>query len=452
MTTHNLKDSPPRVDLARDLFFPIILFAALGGMTWAVRGSSGFGGSAGCAFAGLLWGVGWWFISREPSGIQSRPYSSGWIVLALTLGIGISGDRGWMQWSSFFEGRLQTDYSAGEFVPISPAYGFLWLFIAGMPWAGIGACCLAWCGSSKETRWHHWLMRIGCGIAGIVLARVLFESLPNLFLPLYETHIERYRDLEANPNLRRLINDNRNAITHMGAYLGLLGYEVGRRDWRNAVLIVTVGVLNGLGWAICQNWKWAYHVWPESNFNWWRCWESCGGLSIGIAYGVAFFLVNRKVSEAEKLRQPELYTNRKPNLERFGLAAGILFGLGFALINGIKGWANIYLGNEEFWEGTLWMVIGPVIPALILLAGLLIRKYPLPEGYPGDAIPRAYALVWLVLIVQNILGQMVTGPPIHWNEVVFNIYYLILFILSAVVLHHYRTVKRFGRSAEPSLS
>ena len=42
-----------------------------------------------------------------------------------------------------------TDYGAGEFVPISRTYGFIWLFIAGMPWAGLGACMLAWCGSRR---------------------------------------------------------------------------------------------------------------------------------------------------------------------------------------------------------------------------------------------------------------------------------------------------------------
>jgi hypothetical protein len=48
-----------------------------------------------------------------------------------------------MQWPSFFDGHLQTNTARGEFAPIGRAYGFLWLFIAGVPWAGIGACLLA---------------------------------------------------------------------------------------------------------------------------------------------------------------------------------------------------------------------------------------------------------------------------------------------------------------------
>lgn len=79
-----------RLDLAHDLILPTLLFAALGGMTWAVRGSSGFGTVWGCVFAGVMWGVAWWYLAREPSAEQSRRYASGWVVLAITLGVGLA--------------------------------------------------------------------------------------------------------------------------------------------------------------------------------------------------------------------------------------------------------------------------------------------------------------------------------------------------------------------------
>ncbi len=105
-------------------------------MTWAVRGCSDFGAVPGCLFAGVTWGAAWWYISRDPSREQSRRYTSGWIVLAVTLGVGLSGGRGWMQWPSFFAGQIQTNSEIGETLPISRDYGFLWMFIAGVPWAG----------------------------------------------------------------------------------------------------------------------------------------------------------------------------------------------------------------------------------------------------------------------------------------------------------------------------
>ena len=58
-----------------------------------------------------------------------------------------------------------------------------------------------------------------------------------------------------------------------------------------------------------------------------------------------------------------------------------------------------------------------------------------------DPFPRAYGIVWLVLLVQNTLAQLVTGPLTNWHEVVFNIYYILLFILSGVIVCHYQFAK-----------
>ena len=352
-------------DLAHNLLLPTLLFASLGGMTWAVRGCSGFGAANGCLFAGVTWGAAWWFIARDPGRRQSRRYNSGWIILALAVGIGMSGARGWMQWPSFFNGRLMTDYGAGKFVPISRTYGFIWLFIAGVPWAGLGACMLAWCGSRRPFPGWLWAVRIGCGLGAMFFATFLFYHLPQVFLPLYGTLKAQYADFHANPSLRRLFGDNRLAIQHLGLYLGFLLFEVGRRDWKNVKLILTVGVLNGLGWAICQNWQWAARVWPDGHFNFWRCWESSGGISIGIAYGVAYYLANRPMSAPELAAQGV----SNPNLERLGAYLGLLLGLGISIKNGLKGWCNIYLGNEQHWDSVLWRIIGPLM--LVCLAVII---------------------------------------------------------------------------------
>jgi MFS family permease len=427
-----------RIDLAHDLVLPTLLFAVLGAMTWAIRGCSGFGAMNGCVFAGVTWGTAWWFIARDTSRTQSRPYSSGWIILALTVGIGIAGNRGWMQWPSFFEGHLQTNTAQGKFVPVPRSYGFLWLFIAGVPWAGLGACMLAWCGSHRTTKAWLWFVRIACGVAMAAFARFLFESFPDFFLPLHKSLQSQYADLQANPNLRRLINDNRAAIMHLGLYLGFLAFEAGRRDWRNVVLISTVGLLNGFGWAACQNWRWAAPLWPNANFNWWRCWESSGGISIGIAYGIAYFLVNRRMAAEGASPGSERPAAQSPNWERFGAYTGLVFGLGLSIRNGLKGWANIYVGNENYWNHVLWMIIGPLM--LLTLAGLAIRLRlrPVPPEFPDDVFPHAYRLIWMVLIIQNVIAQMVTGPHSSWNETAFSIYYVLLFLISALIVYHYR--------------
>jgi hypothetical protein len=531
-----------------------------------------------------------------------------------------------MQWPAFFEGRLLTNGPKGEYVPISRTYGFIWLFIAGVPWAGLGACALAWCGSLHATRVWHWILRIAFGVCCAWLARYIFDNNHAFFLPLYDTLGPRYeaaivegRRLSKDPNLARLVGDCGSALNHLGYYLGFLLFEFLRRDWKNVVLILTVGMVNGAGWALCQNWKWAVEIWGTDAFNFWRCWESSAGLSIGLALGVAYFLVNRPMSDRERAivatRQavsgpsfewlliygglawflslylvgelagernitpwftshlsPELrptvrqylswrgiyfsvvlafgaayyllYRRRAigsigerlnslvtavmalafigalivalfvpqrdlagrvltslgftgltgrwlnliylgavmlfgllcylaryrsftaeraqstpaegdPNIERWGLGLGLLCGLGVSLHNGMKGWFNTYkdvhghlarrfwqyLGVNEPNEGlasvVLWHYLGPAFLICLVAVALCILIRRLPRDYRGDSFPRAYGIIWLVLIFQNVIAQFITGPLSEWKEMAFNIYYVLLFAITATIVIHY---------------
>ena len=119
----------------------------------------------------------------------------------------------------------------------------------------------------------------------------------------------------------------------------------------------------------------------------------------------------------------------------------MLLGLGLSIKNGLKGWANIYVGNEEHWNQVLWWTIGPLM--LLGLAAVIarIRSRPTPPGLDADLFPHACRLMWLVLIVQNLIAQLVTGPLNDWNEAAFSIYYALLFLISAVIVHHYHWIK-----------
>ncbi|HXY37883.1 MAG TPA: hypothetical protein VEI07_26890 [Planctomycetaceae bacterium] len=617
----------PRTDWLHDLVLPTVLFVALGGMTWAVRGCSGFGAWKGCVFAGVTWGTAWWYLARDPRKEQSRRYASAWIVVALTFGIGIAGIQGWMQWPSLFEGKLMTDATPGvdRFVPISRAYGFLWLFLAGAKWAGIGACLLAWRGSLRETRIWHWLWRIAFGLAGAYLARFLIVHYPQLFLPLYDSIQAQYEDLKANPNLGRMMNDCTEAVHHLGLVLGFLAFEVVRRDWKNVGLILTVSIVNGTGWALCQNWTWAPDVFKGVSFNFWRCWESSGGLSMGLAFGLAYFLVNRRMSDREQaviasrraiagpnfewlltflgltwllsiifrfevpwiLNAPGgirlnwsslffavviafgalyYFVNRSkpiagpakrvglsgpgllagidcvglaltaaliaglfvptgqyaawahrlridraidslgqftlgltsflgpshaparvrsgdsmiavmqiylaavmllgvgwylaryrqfdeekeattpvdgdPNLERLGLSIGLLGGLGLSLQYGLKGWFNTYKFDERVWDVRLQHLLAPAYLLILLaIAGWLLVR-PMPRNFRGNIFPHAAGAMWLVLVLQNAIAQAITGPLSDWQELAFNIYYLVLFVISAAIVAHIQALKK----------
>ncbi len=495
-----------RASLAHDLFFPLALFGAIGGMTWAVRGSSGFGAAAGCIFAGVMLGTAWWYIARDPSPTQSRRYASGWIILAMTVAFGIAGTRGWMQWPHFFNEKMYTNYQNNEFEPISRSYGFAWMFIAGIPWAGLGACMVAWCASGRRTTPLQWVIRLAMGFgAAYLLSVVIYRAFPQVFLPFYNTMYDQYHNLESYPNLKKLVRDNREAMIQMGLYLGFLLFEVFRRDWKNVLLILTVGVLNGIAWSLLQNWMWAEQLWPDARFNFWRCWETSGGVTIGLSYGVAYFLVNRRMSETEIAEHAKQRTTgpttlgwfaayivyaltlcwlmlevmplwsslaftvvalwfggryyrigaresqneaspwpvNGPILERWGAYTGLILGLGLSIKNGLKGWANIYLGNEGLWNDRFWLMAFPVMFILaIIVAMILLRRRP-SQGLDTNVFPHAYALLWLVLIVQNVIAQLITGPFASWPEVAFKLYYALLFVISAVVVHHYYLFKKY---------
>lgn len=277
---------------------------------------------------GLIWGAAWWFVARDPGGWQSRRYASGWILFALTVGFALAGNRGWMQWHHMYEGHLSTNWPKGEWEPIATFYGFLWFFLAGSAWAGLPACLLAWCSEERPTRAWEWTLRIACGLGGAYLASRLFTRFPEVFLPKYSTITDKYHNLKANPGLLKLIRDNGATVRHLGYCLGFLLFEAIRRDWKNVTLISTVGLLNGLGWSLLQNWKWAGRVWPEARYNFGRCWEVCAGISIGIGLGVAYYLVNRQESAERRAARERRLCSTFPH-GQWLLAAGLLALLGW---------------------------------------------------------------------------------------------------------------------------
>ncbi len=439
-----------------ELILPTILFMCIGAMTWAVRGCSGFGGSNGCLFAGITFATAWWFLSYTPGLNSMRSYCSGWVVLAMTLGIMVSGARGWAQWHPFFEGKLFTNYSAGEYVPIPRYYGFIWLFIAGAPWAGLGACFTAWCYSRKPLGVLGWSVRIACAILGGVIAHILFTNFPSVFLPLYDSIRDKYSDFAINPNLRRLTNDNWNAIVHLGVYIGVLAGEIAMLNWRNVKLILTVGLINGIGWALLQNWKWAPAIWVGTNFNWWRCWETSGGITIGVAYGIAYFLVNQpkdkqlwldvysgKFTSKKYIASDSSNIDTKSSItgERLALYLTVFWGLLLCLRNGLKGWANIYVGNQEYWSKVLWSVTLPVL--VVGTIWIVVKVLSMKERFNSvNPFPGYAWIIWLVLLHQNFIAQLITGPHSNWSEFSFAVYYILLFGISGSIIYHYQYIKR----------
>ena len=82
--------------------------------------------------------------------------------------------------------------------------------------------------------------------------------------------------------------------------------------------------------------------------------------------------------------------------------------------------------------------------ALMCAAGVCILTRPRPADFRGDVFPHANALLWLVIIVQNVIAQLITGPHTEWKEVAFDIYYVLLFLITAAIIVHFRFAKKWG--------
>ena len=91
-------------------WLPMLLFGSMGAITWAIRGSNGWGGIDGTIVPGLTWGLLWYYLCRR-KGIDARS-----IVLWLGMGIAIGGELGYGQYASLAPGNLVTD----EILPVSP--------------------------------------------------------------------------------------------------------------------------------------------------------------------------------------------------------------------------------------------------------------------------------------------------------------------------------------------
>ena len=155
-------------------------------------------------------------------------------------------------------------------------------------------------------------------------------------------------------------------------------------------------------------------------------------VAVVTALGLAWYLARRKTFDEERRRGTP--GDGDPNLERLGVFLGLLAGLGLSLLNGLNGWLRIDRGDPR--SQVLWHVLGPVylLGLVAILAWILFR--PLPREFRGNLHPHAYGLMWLVLIIQNAIAQLVTGPPSQWKEMAFSIYYVLLFTITGVIVFH----------------
>ena len=152
-----------------DYFIITIVMGLSGAFFWAIRGTGGYGGEQGAALAGLGWAALWHLSSRLGGADRQRPYGGGAAMAAIVFGIAVGGLTGYGVYNSWVRGEFYINYPEGGRA-VGAWTGYAMLFVCGLHWGGMAGVFLAWCAPRIPLQKRDWLLRIGAGIAGAVLA------------------------------------------------------------------------------------------------------------------------------------------------------------------------------------------------------------------------------------------------------------------------------------------
>ncbi|MHA1681060.1 MAG: hypothetical protein ACTSUE_08630 [Promethearchaeota archaeon] len=344
-----------KIRILNDLLIPSVLMGSFGLFYWAIRGTGGYGGSMGGVFAGLGYAICWYFLSNNRKGTTGKPYGSGWTVLAITLGIAIGGFHGYGQFNSWIWGIFQD--GSGMTYPINPLWGFLSHFQCGLCWGGMTGVMLGWTRTRKKTVPSDWYLRFAFGIAGALVGWAIFIAFPQILVPAFN-QVPDYYDFVACPQCERALLTARSSIILFGIFAGLLAYEMYKKDWRNVMLAVVIGLGFALSFSIGALWFFSPHPWLG-----WKTWEMTIGCGAGVTFGFAYYLFNKKMDPLESRRVKE--SSIKPGEVITGVNVTIFLALALIVYNGLNGsglWDN-YFTDE---------LVGPELSSLMATVLLAI--------------------------------------------------------------------------------
>lgn len=426
----NLGLEKTKSELINELLIPILLFSTFGAFYWAIRGSSGYGGSSGGAYVGIGWGIIWLFLSYERSEKKKRPYSSGWMVLAITLGIAYGGMHGYGQFMSWIQGIFRVDPQNGITVPINPIIGFAWLFQCGLAWGGAAGIMMAWCGSKKSPTRKDWIIRLSFGIGGGLIAYLITLFNPGLVNPLYD--VVDYTDLATCIDCERTLSTSLSSMFYLGIFLGFLLYEIMKKDWRNVMLALTMGIGFALAFSIFAFWHFGYSL-TGISIDWWKFWEMSIGFFGGMTIAICYYLYNRSFddSQIESVRKQPFSSKR--NAEKLlGIEAAIAVAIGWSVYNGMGG----FFSNFKLDESLALIVSIPLVVlclAYFILSLRNIRRAPFNTNDGRVIIDNPTQRFLIINSTLVILGFMVslnaTMSSASWLLIII---YTILLAVGAV--------------------
>lgn len=279
--------------LIYELWLPMLLFGSMGAITWAIRGTAGWGGVDGTVLPGMMWGVLWYYLAYR-KGIDARS-----IVLWLGLGIALGGELGYGQYVSWIRGIF---YVGDTTIAIDPWLGYFWFTLCGIGWAAPGGILLGWA-LGKNVSPMNWLYRVLLLVALLVLlfawpvidwiSAQLMQHDSSWLYP--NAHMGLIHE-EIGEHLSRMAYTNTQNFAVVVWWLGALLVALWQRDRTTLITGLIIGGGFGLGFMQSALWVLGYGIDP-GYVDWWKIWELNSGFNLGVLYAIALYWAIREVDK-----------------------------------------------------------------------------------------------------------------------------------------------------------
>ena len=285
-----IRNSPFKI---HELWLPMLLFGSMGAITWAIRGTAGWGGVDGTVIPGMMWGLLWYYLCDQ-KGIDARG-----VVFWLGMGIALGGELGYGQYISWIRGLFNV---GDEIIPVSPWIGYAWLVLCGVGWAGPGGILLGWALGGKAST-GRWLIRSLLLLALLVilfawpfidwLGAQFVRIWPGLLFP--NAHLGFYTG-ELDKHLTRTVYTNTQNFATVIWWVAALLTAAFQRDRTTLVAGLVLGAGFGLGFMQSALWCLGYKFAPQY-IDWWKMWELNAGFNLGLLYVVVLYWAIRQVDK-----------------------------------------------------------------------------------------------------------------------------------------------------------
>ncbi|KAA3613774.1 MAG: hypothetical protein DWQ05_15970 [Calditrichaeota bacterium] len=348
---HRAFRNPENSSISHELLLPILLFGSMGAITWAIRGTSGWGGVDGTVVPGLMWGLLWFYLCHR-KGIEARG-----LVLWLGLGLALGGELGYGQYTGWILGKF---YAGDQILPISPWIGYLWFMICGIGWAAPGGIMLGWALGGRRSK-SVWISRTLLVLVLLVfifgwsivewLGAQFVQIWPGMLFPHADSGL--YAGVLGN-HLERTVYTNTQNFAVLIWWLASLLIAFFQRDRTTLFTGLFLGLGFGIGFMQSAIWCLGYGG-NAAYIDWWKMWELNAGFNLGLLYAVAYYWAVRQVDRQHSPQGVRLETTEKQapesisdlRLEIFFLALSgsvLIYFMGFEYFF----WAGIFLSTLYF--------------------------------------------------------------------------------------------------------